>query len=54
MGFFVMVLSAVIGLFLIVLGFSRIKNTKSKLWNVVAILIGIVSVIFAIWLGHPK
>ncbi|GFI24801.1 hypothetical protein IMSAGC011_03605 [Lachnospiraceae bacterium] len=54
MGFIVMVLSAIIGIFLIVLGFSGIKNKKSRLWNIIIILIGIVLVFFAIWLGLPK
>ncbi|MCM3054976.1 MULTISPECIES: DUF3953 domain-containing protein [Bacillaceae] len=54
MGFIVMVLSMIIGIFLIALGFSRIKNKKSRLWNIVAISAGIVLVLFAIWLGLPK
>ena len=54
MGFIVMVLSAIIGIFLIALGFSCIKNKKRRLWNIVAISIGIVLVLFAIWLGLPK
>lgn len=54
MGFIVMVLSMIIGIFLIALGFSRIKNKKSRLWNIVTISAGIVLVLFAIWLGLPK
>lgn len=54
MGFIVMVLSAIIGIFLIALGFSGIKNKKSKLWNIITISIGIVLVLLAIWLGLPK
>lgn len=54
MGFFAMVLSAIIGVFLIALGFSRIKNKKTKFGNVAAIFIGVVLVIFTIWLGFPK
>lgn len=54
MGFIVMVLSAIIGIFLIVIGFSGIKNKKNRLWNIVVISIGIVLVLFAIWLGLPK
>ncbi len=54
MGFIVMVLSAIIGIFLIAIGFSGIKNKKSRLWNIVAISIGIVLVLFAVWLGFPK
>lgn len=54
MGFFVMVFSAIIGVFLIAFGFSRAKNKKSKPWSIVAISIGIALVLFAIWLGLPK
>lgn len=54
MGFIVMVLSAIIGIFLIALGFFSIKNKKNGLWNIIAISIGIVLVLFAIWLGFPK
>lgn len=54
MGFFVMVFSMIIGVFLIALGFSRKRNKKRSVWNIVAILSGIVFVLFAIWLGLPK
>lgn len=53
MGFIVMVLSAIIGIFLIAIGFLVLK-IKSRLWNIVAISIGIVLVLFAVWLGFPK
>ena len=49
-----MLLSAIIGIFLIILGFYYIKNKKNSLWNMFAILIGIILVFFAIWLGLPK
>ncbi len=54
MGFIVMVLSAIIGIFLVALGFSGIKSKKNRLWNIVAISIGIALILFAIWLGLPK
>ncbi len=54
MGFIIMVLSAIIGIFLIALGISGIKNKKNKLWNIIAVLIGMLLVCFAIWLGFPK
>lgn len=54
MGFFAMVFSAVIGIFLIALGFSKIKSAKSQIGTVAVILIGVVFVSFAIWLGLPK
>lgn len=54
MGFFAMVFSMIIGVFLIALGISHKKSKKSSLWNIVVIVIGIVLVLFAIWLGLPK
>lgn len=54
MGFFVMVLSAIIGIALIATGASHIKNQKNRMLNVVSILFGIVLVLLAIWLGLPK
>lgn len=54
MGFIVMVLSAIIGIFLIALGFSHIKTKKCRFLNTTIILIGIILVCFAIWLGLPK
>lgn len=54
MGFFAMLFSMILGVFLIALGTSRMKNKKSRLWMIVVIAIGIVLVLFAIWLGLPK
>lgn len=54
MGFFAMVFSMIIGVFLIALGISRKKIKKSIIPNIVMIVIGIVLVLFAIWLGLPK
>lgn len=54
MGFFAMLFSMIIGVLLIALGISRMKNKKSRLWNIVFIAIGIALVLFAIWLGLPK
>lgn len=54
MGFIVMVLSAIIGVFLIIMGGIRIKNKQGGLGNAISLLIGIVLVFFAIWLGFPK
>ena len=54
MGFFVMVFAMIIGVFLLALGISRMRSKKSSLCNIVIIVVGIVLVIFAIWLGLPK
>ena len=54
MGFIVMVLSLIIGIVLIAWGVSYIKKQKNRIWNIFAILMGIVLVLFAIWLGFPK
>lgn len=54
MGFFVMLFSMIIGIFLIALGISRMKNKKSRLLNIIVIAIGIVLALLAIWLGLPK
>ncbi|MFR4513936.1 hypothetical protein [Mediterraneibacter gnavus] len=54
MGFIVMVLSAIIGILLVVMGGIHIKNKQGRLMNTVTLLIGIVLVFFAIWLGFPK
>lgn len=54
MGFIVMILSAIIGIFLIIMGGTRIKNKQGRLRNAVSLLSGIVLVFLAIWLGLPK
>ena len=54
MGFIVMVLSAIIGIVLVIAGVTHIKNAKNKIWNIVSILVGIALVVFAVWLGLPK
>lgn len=54
MGFFVMLFSLILGIFLIALGFSRIKSKKNKLGNIVVLAAGIVFVLVAVWLGLPK
>lgn len=51
MGFWIMLFSAIIGIYLIYLGYSRKKqNTLHKPY----LLLGIVLVIFAVYLGLPK
>lgn len=51
MGFFAMVGSGLLGLVLLVLGGMRVNNDKR--W-IVAIVIGLVCVAIAVWLGWPK
>lgn len=54
MGFFVMVLSFIIGLLLIAFGFLSKKSQRSKLVNIISIVVGIGLILFAVWLGVPK
>lgn len=54
MGFIVMVLSAIVGIALTVTGTLHIKNQRHRTWNIIAIVLGVVLVLFAIWLGLPK
>lgn len=51
MGFFAMVGSMLLGIFCIVLG---IHNRKKHRLNIVLISLGIILVLFAIYLGFPK
>ena len=51
MGFFAMVASMLLGIFFIALGISRKKH---KGWSISLITLGIVFVIFAVYLGFPK
>ena len=51
MGFFGMIASMLLGIFLIVFGISRIKH---KVLPIILIALGIVFVLFAIYLGLPK
>ena len=51
MGFFVMVASMLLGVFLIVLGISKRKH---KGWPVILTALGAALVLFAIYLGWPK
>lgn len=53
MGFFAMIASMLLGIFLIVYGIYR-KNKKSNNWYIILIALGILFVLFAIYLGFPK
>ncbi len=51
MGFFAMIASILLGIFFIVIGIS---SRKHKVWPIILIALGIVFVLFAIYLGLPK
>ncbi|MDE7423525.1 MAG: hypothetical protein K2N51_07505 [Lachnospiraceae bacterium] len=51
MGFFAMIASMLLGVFFIIFGIYR---RKSHRWHIILIALGIVFVLFAIYLGFPK
>ena len=51
MGFFAMIGSMFLGIFLITLG---IHNRKNNRWHIILIILGILLVLFAIYLAFPK
>lgn len=51
MGFYVMIFSMLIGIFLIALGIIRRKRNS---WYKILIAVGVLLVLFAIYLGFPK
>lgn len=51
MGFFAMVGSGILGIILVILGGTRVKDNRQ--W-IVSILAGLVCIGIAIWLGWPK
>lgn len=51
MGFFVMLASMLLGVFFIAFGISHRKHNR---WHIILIALGIVFVLFAIYLGFPK
>ncbi len=54
MGFYIMILSFILGIIFLVTGFSRKRERQSKLLNGITKLSGIGLVLFAVWLGFPK
>lgn len=44
----------ILGIFLLFLGVSRLRNKKGSYVNIIAIALGVAFVLFAIWLGFPK
>lgn len=51
MGFFIMVFSMLAGIFFIAIGFSHRKNNN---WHKISIVLGVILVFLAIYLGLPK
>ena len=51
MGFFAMIASMLLGILFAAAGISR---RKQKRWSIILIILGIVFVIFAVYLGFPK
>lgn len=51
MGFFGMIASMLLGVFFVAFGISR---RKQKVWPILLIALGIVLVLFAVYLGWPK
>ncbi len=51
MGFFAMIASMLLGILFVAAGISR---RKQKGWSIILIVLGIVCVIFAVYLGFPK
>lgn len=51
MGLFVMIISMLLGIFFIAIGISRREH---KRWRIILIVLGIVFVLIAIYLGLPK
>lgn len=51
MGFFLMVISMLLGIFFIAIG---VCYRKSKRWYVFSIVLGVVFVLFAVYLALPK
>lgn len=49
-----MVLSFVIGIFLIGFGIIHKSEKKSKQWKGISIAVGIVFLLIAVWLAFPK
>lgn len=51
MGFFIMLFSAIIGISLIVVGATRKMGNQ---WRFLTVLLGIIFMVLAVWLGMPK
>lgn len=51
MGFLIMILSILLGVFLVIFGIAHRNRSH---WHKISIALGIVLVLFAIYLGLPK
>lgn len=54
MGFYLMLVSMLLGLFALKIGFSQFKEKKDKFLFILTSLTGTALVLVAIWLGWPK
>ena len=54
MGFYLMLVSMLLGLLALKIGFSHLKEKKDKFLSILTSLAGLALVLVAIWLGWPK
>ena len=54
MGFYVMLASMLLGLFVLKIGFSQFKEKKDTFLSILTSLAGTTLVLVAVWLGWPK
>jgi len=54
MGFYVMLASMLLGLFVLKIGFSKFKEKKDTFLSILTSLAGTTLVLVAVWLGWPK
>ena len=54
MGFYVMLASMLLGLFVLKIGFSKFKEKKDTFLSILISLAGTTLVLVAVWLGWPK
>ena len=54
MGFYLMLASMLLGLFVLKIGFSQFKEKKDTFLSILTSLVGTTLVLVAVWLGWPK
>ena len=54
MGFYLMLASMLLGLFVLKIGFSQFKEKKDTFLSILTSLAGTALVLVAVWLGWPK
>jgi len=54
MGFYLMLASMLLGLFVLKIGFSQFKEKKDTFLSILTSLAGTTLVLVAVWLGWPK